>query len=420
MAQQGSQGNTTVFSNAAMTLFGAHSFITGGSGAQPGVIGTERTGTYGILNFGPGTSYTGSDNSNYVDGYVRKLGAGTFLFPTGDNFHLQPFGASADGTTGAYYFANPSTAVTSNLNSGNYPALPAGAPFPSSNMGTGITAVSTVEYWDIDGANATPITLTWDASSNVPTITVASLPSLTIVGWNGTAWVKIPSTVDPISIEGGASTLTGGSITTDAPIVPNTYLAYTFGAASSSLPVTWLDVQAVALDNRAIRLSWRTATESNNAGFTIERSTDGSNFVSISKVPGAGSSAAITDYAVNDIHISAGVQYYYRIRQADQDGRFSYSKIVKASLRKSNLQAQVLPNPAVHTLNLLINSSKQQKVELDLLDVSGKMLKKLATNIRAGANRISQDISNFRNGLYYIRIREADGTISGLQFQVQQ
>ncbi len=87
----------------------------------------------------------------YVDGYVRKYGTGQFIFPVGDNSKLGQFAASADGTMGAYFYANPSIAITSNLfTGGNYPALPTGGAFSTTTKDADVATVSTVEYWDID------------------------------------------------------------------------------------------------------------------------------------------------------------------------------------------------------------------------------------------------------------------------------
>ncbi|MBD2757418.1 beta strand repeat-containing protein [Spirosoma validum] len=236
-AQQGSQGNTTIFSGAQMTLFGNHNFLTGGAGTQPGIIGTVRSAPFGVLNFAAtATGHTGANDANHVDGYVRKQGAGSFIFPTGDNGHYGPFAAAADGTTGAYIYANPSTAVTSNLGGGNYAALPAGAPFSTSAKAANLSVVSTQEYWDIDGTNNTAITLTWSALSAIGTLTTNDLSKLTIVGWNGTQWVPIASAVDVTSVLGGTSNLTAGSITTTGALAPNAYTAYTFGATAALAP----------------------------------------------------------------------------------------------------------------------------------------------------------------------------------------
>ncbi|WP_254412659.1 hypothetical protein [Dyadobacter diqingensis] len=244
-AQEGSQGNTTIFGGAEMTFFGNHNFLAPAGGAQPGVILTERaTATISYLNFfGNGLTSTGADDANYVDGYVRKYGTGQFIFPVGDNGNVGQFAASADGTNGAYFHADASVAITNDLFTGaNYPVLPAGGlpAFPRTSKQTSIGNIDAVEYWDINGANATPITLTWDAGSNVAALTSSTLSKLVIVGWDATAsrWVKIPATVDVTSILGGASSLTAGSITTTASIVPDTYSIYTLAAAVPDLTPT--------------------------------------------------------------------------------------------------------------------------------------------------------------------------------------
>ncbi|GLU56947.1 hypothetical protein [Dyadobacter frigoris] len=238
-AQEGSLGNTTIFGGAQMTFFGNSNFLTPTGGTQPGVILTERaTATISYLNyFGNNLTATGVTDASYVDGYVRKYGTGLFVFPVGDNGNAGQFAASSDGTSGAYFHTDATTAVTSNLFTGtNYPVLPAGGPFPTTSVAAGVGTVSKIEYWDIDGATATPITLTWDGGSNITTLTANALGKLTIVGWNpGTSkWEAIASAVDVTSVLGGASDiLLGGSITSTASVIPNTYTAYTLAAVGT-------------------------------------------------------------------------------------------------------------------------------------------------------------------------------------------
>ncbi|WP_025763404.1 hypothetical protein [Dyadobacter tibetensis] len=274
-AQEGSQGNTTIFGGAQMTFFNNHDFVAPTGGTQPGVILTERAaGNFGILNFaGDNLTSTGASDANYVDGYVRKYGTGQFIFPVGDNNNLGQFAASADGTMGAYFHANPATAVTSNLfTGGNYPALPTGGPFPTTSKSTAVATVSTIEYWDIDGANATPITLTWDANSTVSTMTNAKLVYLSIVGWDGAQWVRIPSQVDATSVLGGTSDLTIGSITTTNSIVPDTYTAYTLASITAPDLTPFLTISPnvmagpTVFDTRIRILNLNTSTDTETSG----------------------------------------------------------------------------------------------------------------------------------------------------------
>ena len=239
-SQSSSFGNTYIFNDGEMGIVDIqHNFFNGGSGIQPGIVGTDRTSTQGFLSFVGTASWTGASNSAFVDGYVKSYLTTAFIFPIGDNNKYRPAAVSAaslaNPSNAAYYGVSAATAITSRLRGGNEPILPTGGPYNTSLMGTGVGSANNVEYWDINGTTSAKITLTWDANS-----AITSLSSLSILGWNGTQWVAIASTVDSTSLIGGSSTLTTGSITTNANLVPDTYGIYTLGTvcnAGNSAPV---------------------------------------------------------------------------------------------------------------------------------------------------------------------------------------
>ena len=76
-----------------------------------------------------------------------------------------------------------------------------------------------------------------------------------------------------------------------------------------------------------VELNWKTATETNNSGFTIERSRDEENFIQIGFVSGRGTTTEITSYNYLDTEIETG-KYYYRLKQTDFDGTFKYLNVV--------------------------------------------------------------------------------------------
>lgn len=76
-----------------------------------------------------------------------------------------------------------------------------------------------------------------------------------------------------------------------------------------------------------IELRWATASELNNAGFLLERSTDLSNWLNIGFVQGVGNSQQINRYLFQDNKPITGVNYY-RIRQFDYDGEFETLQII--------------------------------------------------------------------------------------------
>lgn len=401
-AQEASQGNTTIFNGAEMTFFGDHNFATGGGGTQPGVINTIRTTSFGILNFAPSANTaSGADDTNYVDGYVRKYGTKNFIFPVGDNRNLGPFAASGDGTMGAYYHVDPTSAVTSMLRSGNYPVLPSGGPFPSDTFEATLAKVSTVEYWDIDGSNATPLTLTWDAGSDISTLTTSQLTNLTITGWNGTRWVAIPSTVDVTSVLGGVSALSAGSITTNAAITPNTYTAYTFASRVTPLPVT-LTAFTVRAEGVIAWLQWSTAKETNSDRFEIERSLNGKSWEKLGEVLSHRESKILERYEFWDRNPKNG-NNLYRLRMVDSDETFAYSAIRNQYFGRGN-EVTVYPNPAS---DVLFVSDHASLAGLRIINMKGQTLYKSTGKVERVVS-----LANLPKGLLIVQLIYPDHTTS--------
>ena len=236
VAQSASFGSSYAYGGGITSIIGQHDFQNGSGTISQGIIGSERAtnSAYGCLQ---GASWLNAADAAFIDGYATTYGTGAFTFPIGDNGKYRPAAVSASTialpASAAYYGVDPTTAITSALQGGNEVALPTGAPFAITAKGAGVSTVTNKEYWDIKGATAAKISLTWDATSAIGTLTSSTLANLAIVGWNGTQWVKIASTVDATSILGAASTLIEGSITTDAAITPNTYTVYSFASVLS-------------------------------------------------------------------------------------------------------------------------------------------------------------------------------------------
>lgn len=95
--------------------------------------------------------------------------------------------------------------------------------------------------------------------------------------------------------------------------------------ASVPLPVELLYFEARAVQS-GVSLHWATATETGNDHFEIQRSSDGRYFVAVGQVPGQGTSTWRQDYAYRDAPDRPG-NYYYRLRQVDEDGRYEYSPV---------------------------------------------------------------------------------------------
>ncbi|GIV32674.1 MAG: hypothetical protein KatS3mg031_0209 [Chitinophagales bacterium] len=112
----------------------------------------------------------------------------------------------------------------------------------------------------------------------------------------------------------------------------------------SGLPIKLLYFTAQP-HGKTVELKWATATEVNNAFFTIERSENGRTFEEIVSLEGAGNSSVIREYKAYDEKPLSGVSYY-RLKQTDFDGTASYSNIVSLMFNHSDASVVfIVPNP---------------------------------------------------------------------------
>lgn len=185
------------------------------------------------------------------------------------------------------------------------------------------------------------------------------------------------------------------------------------GANNNPLPVVLLNFNGSASRADAV-LRWVTASESNSKGFALERSTDGKSFEQIAFVKGAGNSNRATTYSYADRAIFMTTKAaYYRLKQVDLDGRFTYSEVVvvKASDIKAE-QVLVYPNPVKTDLIVEIDAVKQSTATLAITDLTGKTVKTVTLNVAQGFNKFTiNEISDLRNGLYFVTINDGNRTL---------
>ena len=114
----------------------------------------------------------------------------------------------------------------------------------------------------------------------------------------------------------------------------------------STLPLKWISYTGQKIFNQ-IRLNWITANEINTHHFIVERSLDGSNFKIIKQIPAKENSGNEISYESIDDNPKNGVNYY-RIKQVDKDGKFTYSKVVSVEVKNPTI-AEIFPNPIIST-----------------------------------------------------------------------
>ncbi len=140
----------------------------------------------------------------------------------------------------------------------------------------------------------------------------------------------------------------------------------------SALPVTLTEFDAVYQDDH-VNLNWTTASEINNAYFEIERSTDTKDWTTIGQVQGHGNSNVINYYTAVDnlADVIPSGAIYYRLKQVDFNGNFTYSFIRTVNISTPVLSVQVYPNPVSTTLNVVCTNSEAKPITLRLITMNG-------------------------------------------------
>jgi hypothetical protein len=163
------------------------------------------------------------------------------------------------------------------------------------------------------------------------------------------------------------------------------------------LPVKWLTFTGEAQE-KANALKWATASEENNAYFEVERSFDALNFEYITKINGAGNSTVTQNYAFNDQNAAVLYQntVYYRIKQTDFDGKYSFSNTV--TIRRTEKEDRIIafPNPSGTGIFSLSGNKDANSTAL-LTNVLGQRIAVTILNS-------TLDLSSMPAGVYFLQI----------------
>ncbi len=263
-----------------------------------------------------------------------------------------------------------------------------------------------VQYTTSGGQPA--ITISWNSVANATGYKIyfgATSANLALLGTTGATSVNVNG-------------LAPGS-TRYWNVIPTNSIGDATGCAApwsfttaTTVPVTLVDFKAEKKGNINL-LSWVTATEQNNAGFTVERSANGKDFNALSVVGSKGDngySNATLNYVYTDETPLAGVNYY-RLKQTDKDGRFEYSKTVKvvnSNLVKFEI-VNVYPNPAKDQVRLIMNSIASDKVAIAITDLSGKTISTQSSSVKMGDNEVVLNVSALSAGTYFITVTAGNG-----------
>jgi Secretion system C-terminal sorting domain len=367
--------------------------------------GVLTTTAANLLSLASGSTASAGSDSGFVSGPMAKIFASTsaFTFPIGKGAYYMPVSVTPSATSSTTFKAEYFNAKQSQGNT----------------LGTGLNNISDLEYFDIARTAGTAnayVTLSWNTASQIGTVA-----DLRVGRWTGTQWENLGN-----SATTGTATL--GTVKTTTYVTSFSQFALGSSTGTNPLPVELVSFTARTTGS-AVNLSWHTATETNNYGFEIERTShpehvspdaiittaSASNWTKIGFVEGHGTTNAPQSYSYADN--SASGKYSYRLKQIDRDGKFEYSKKVEATVVAAPAifaLSQNYPNPFNPSTVITYSIASASHVTLRVYDMLGREVATLVNEqLTPGNYTATFNASRLSSGVYFYRLDA--GTFSGVK-----
>ena len=354
-----------------------------------GIVTYSGTGS---LTFGDNATTSGGSTASFVSGIVTKTGANAFTFPIGDaSTHVifAPIGiatpSSASNITAQYSFAHSL-----------HDCWDAGAMCDLST----INHCSDIEHWELTSSTSgvyPAVTLYWNPATGV-NHGITTPGDIIVAHWTGSCWESLGGTAT-----GSAST---GSISSSLAFTHYSDITLGSKGIDNPLPINLLYFNGVCKDDK-VDISWSTATETNNDHFTIERSSDATNWQFVRKVAGAGNSNTVLNYNITDENPLGGISYY-RLKQTDFDGQSETYSPAAVSCSDDAYKASVsyFPNPFTSEVVVDLKNITSENAVIYVYDVFGsKVFTKILSQEDLKRKTVNMNLGGLDRGIYTVEFR---------------
>ncbi|MDP3928320.1 MAG: hypothetical protein Q8R57_04815 [Bacteroidota bacterium] len=183
----------------------------------------------------------------------------------------------------------------------------------------------------------------------------------------------------------------------------------------NALPVSWLAFTGKIVNEQKNELNWQTSQEMNADYFELEFGSDPNNFVPVGKLKAAGNSNTIQQYTMAHAHQEQGLNtFYYRVKQVDTDGKYSYSKTITLSneITQVNKPEISVINPFSGAIKFGLNQTDFSEISIRVLDNQGRVVYANSREANAGFSMHElPETATLANGLYYIEISKLGAPI---------
>jgi hypothetical protein len=182
----------------------------------------------------------------------------------------------------------------------------------------------------------------------------------------------------------------------------------TDGTGGTVLPVKLTGFDAKILSGNVI-VKWTTEEEQDNEQFTIERSDESQVFYSIGSINGQGNSSITHHYTYTDAASLKGISFY-RLKQTDIDGKYTYSPVRRVDNRLDGLHIdRIYPNPAGKELNIQISADQATDLDAKFYTIAGQQALAIHKRMPAGNQNWYIELGNLTKGVYQLIITNQKG-----------
>lgn len=377
------------------------------------------------------TGYATTGSNNYIEGklYRQVNGSGTYYFPIGiqpgtldseEPFQITTTSATSSNILG--YIQPGSTSYIGDdifCDVGTDPSPTSGTPV-TANPGSAADGI--LDLLDI----TCQYSVEWVVQPSAAgyTFSFTGIPGTTLIGectyYTGmTAVGELKWTGKDGLPNNTAATSPAPFYTSGYQTCPNLFVINGITSATSAseyrvlgvddpstsiLPVELISFTGSVLNNGNL-LNWVTASEHDNAYFSLESSADNKNFSAIHSVNGAGNSTSQTKYSFLDTHPKAATTYY-KLRAVDAAGKGEYSNTISLT-RPINTEFSIFPVPAINTIQVNYTADLASSATLRILSASGVVLLSENIQLTKGNNSFDLNISNLNASVYFLEIHDS-------------
>lgn len=366
---------TGITLNNDLSVSGVHTYTSG-------MIITSATPNYMIYE--AGSSYSGSNDSRHVNGWVKKLGNTNFTFPVGNSQYERSIALSSLGAVSEFAVRH-------------YKAV---SPNYTSLYGT-LVLVDTSEYWTINriSGGSAVVTMNWDdAKIPVPHVMITAVQA---AYWDGTFWRSFGGTAS-------GSTAATGSVVSNSTNAFNTN--FTIGSTALVLPVQLVSFTGQR-NNAVNEIKWQVANESGIRHYQLQRSNDGLGFSDITTIAAYNNQAATSLYAYNDPVFMTG-KIFYRLKYTDVSGIVKYTGVIAINGGEDiSRDFYIVNNPVPEKIDLFVSTALKGNYMYTITATSGQVVQTGVTAVTAGGIYSIALRNRLAAGVYVLTLQNSQHTL---------